>query len=270
MVRLAVKWNWLLSFVFLFFFSAGSGAIPAKASEFPHPVGSINDFASIVDSNTTYTLVSALRLFNKQTGIQIAVVTVKSTGDLGIDEYANKLFQTWGIGVKGLDNGVMLIAAMKERKIRIEVGYGLEPGLTDEQAGSIIRDDIVPAFKSGHYSRGIYNGTMAIIKTLKQSMKRGLISPHTTSPRLLSIHIQDFGNTDTFNSVLGILFFMAVIILPIYFELKTRRIIRRLLRSGGFGTGFGGRFGGGFGGGAGGFGGFGGGLSGGGGASFHW
>ncbi len=172
------------------------------------------------------------------------------------------------MGIKGLDNGVMLIAAMKEQEIRIEVGYGLEPGITDEQAGAIIRDDIVPEFRAGHYSQAIYGGTMAIIKSLSQSINRGDISSHPASPRILTIHINDFVNTDTLNTFFGLLFFMGVLIVPIYFELKTRRLLRKIGGFRGLGGGYGGF--GGSSGSVGGFGGVGGGLSGGGGASIRW
>lgn len=249
----------------------------AQPDRFPHAVGYVNDFASVLDSPTVSALDAALSSLKNKTGIELAVVTVKTTGDLGINQYASELFKSWGVGDKGLNNGVLLITAIKEHEVRIEVGYGLEPGLTDEQAGTIIRNDIVPSFKAGDYSRGIYAGTKAIIRALMQSISRGDISPHATArsaPKLFDIHIKHFDSSGTASSFFGILFFAAIILVPVYFGLKSRKIITKLIATGQFkgvgGLGGFGGAGGGFGGGLGGFGGFGGGLSGGGGASFHW
>ncbi len=146
----------------LSFIAAFAAVVPfAHAYKFPSYVGYVNDFAGVMDQSTAAALNSAISSFNQQTGIQIAVVTVKDTGDMGIDEYANRLFHHWGVGVKGLDNGVMFIASMKEKRVRIEVGYGLEPGLTDEQCGVILRHEVIPAFKKGQFSQGMLAGTLA-------------------------------------------------------------------------------------------------------------
>ncbi len=246
---------------FLIFISIATilviSTMQARAHNFPSYAGYVNDFAGIIDGNTVSELDSAISSFNNQTGIQIAVVTVKNTGDLGIDEYANELFKKWGVGVKGLDNGVMLIVSTEEKQVRIEVGYGLEPGFTDEQAGSIIRNYIVPAFKEGQFSHGIAAGTLQIIKTLAQSINQGDISSHASAAASSGANTPNAVNT-----ILGILLFIVFI----YFAIRHPFITLFLLGSG-FGGGFGGRSGGGFGGG---FGGFGGGLSGGGGASGGW
>ena len=234
----------------LLFLSANS-----MAYDFPHYTGYVNDFAGILDQSTVASLNSAIRSFNLQTGIQIAVVTVKDTGDMGIDEYANRLFKHWGVGVKGLDNGVMLIAAMKEKRVRIEVGYGLEPALTDEQCGVIIRHDILPAFKQGQFSQGMLAGTLNIINSLSRSLKRGDITPHASA----ATSGRNKG-PGAMNMILGVLLFIVFI----YFAIR-HPFLTLMFLGGGFGGG-----GGGFGGGGGGFGGFGGGMSGGGGASGGW
>ena len=230
-------------------------SVSAKAYNFPHYTGYVNDFAGVMDQNTIGSLNSEISSFNRKTGIQIAVVTVKDTGDMGIDEYANRLFKHWGVGVKGLDNGVMLIAAMKEKRVRIEVGYGLEPALTDEQSGVILRHDVIPAFKQGQFSQGILAGTLGIINSLSKSIKRGDISSHA----LAGTAGRNRG-PGTMNMILGILLFLVFI----YFAIR-HPFLTLMFLGGGFGGG-----GGGFGGGGGGFGGFGGGMSGGGGASGGW
>jgi uncharacterized protein len=95
-------------------------------------------------------------------GAQIAVVTVPSLGGRTIEEYAENRFGTLGIGAKDLDNGVLLLVALGERKVRIEVGYGLEGALPDSKAGSIIDSIIIPKFKEGDYAGGIEAGHAAI------------------------------------------------------------------------------------------------------------
>ncbi len=239
----------------LSFIAAFAAVVPfAHAYKFPSYVGYVNDFAGVMDQSTAAALNSAISSFNQQTGIQIAVVTVKDTGDMGIDEYANRLFHHWGVGVKGLDNGVMFIASMKEKRVRIEVGYGLEPGLTDEQCGVILRHEVIPAFKKGQFSQGMLAGTLAIINALSRSLKRGDISSHASAATSGKAR-----GAGTMNTILGILMFIVFI----YFAIR-HPFLTLMFLGGGFGGGGGG---GGFGGG---FGGFGGGSSGGGGASGGW
>lgn len=244
-------------FLFSFFVTLVLSTQVVKAYNFPSYVGYVNDFAGVMDQSTIAELNSAIASFNKKTGIQIAVVTVKDTGDMGIDEYANRLFHHWGVGVKGLDNGVMLIASMKEKRVRIEVGYGLEPGLTDEQCGVILRHYVIPAFKEGQYSQGMLDGTLRIMDKLSNSIKRGDISAHPGA----RVVAHNRNGSDTINTILGIIIFIVFI----YFAIR-HPFITLFFLGGGFGGGGGGFGGGGFGG----FGGFGGGSSGGGGASGGW
>lgn len=96
------------------------------------------------------------------------MVTVKSLGGHGIEDYSLGLFNGWGIGRKGVDDGVGLLVAPKERKVRIEVGYGLEKALTDQEAAAIIDKDILPHFKAGDMSGGIAAGSEAIIREITQ------------------------------------------------------------------------------------------------------
>ncbi|MGB9736527.1 MAG: TPM domain-containing protein, partial [bacterium] len=137
-----------------------------------------------------------------------------------------------------------------------EVGYGLEPGLTDEQCGVIIRHYVIPAFKEGQYSQGMLAGTLAIIDTLSRSIKRGDISSHPGAATSSTNN-----GSGTINTILGIILFIVFI----YFAIR-HPFITLFFLGGGFGGGMGGSGGGGFGG----FGGFGGGSSGGGGASGGW
>jgi len=98
----------------------------------------------------------------KDTNCQIAVAIVNSLEGISVEEYAVTLFEKWGVGKKKEDNGVLLLVAIEDRKLRIEVGYGLEGTITDLEAGNIIDNVIVPKFKQNDYSTGVYDGVVAI------------------------------------------------------------------------------------------------------------
>jgi uncharacterized protein len=146
----------LLSSICVIASTCAWAAIPAK------PQGWVSDFAGIM-SDTTKSQVDALFAeVKKSTGAEIAVVTVSSLEGMSVEEYAVRLFNAWGIGEKGKDNGVLFLIAPSERKARIEVGYGLEPVITDGRAGEIIRETVLPFFKGGDYDQGILQGSMQI------------------------------------------------------------------------------------------------------------
>ncbi|HPN95263.1 MAG TPA: TPM domain-containing protein, partial [bacterium] len=122
------------------------------------PSGYVNDFAGVMDPAARSRLENMLAALDERTSAQIAVAVVDTIGDSYIEEYAVKMFERWGVGQKGKDNGVLLVVAMSERKIRIEVGYGLEGAVTDAESKFIIDEIIAPPFKQGDYSGGISAG----------------------------------------------------------------------------------------------------------------
>jgi len=139
----------------------------AFAAKFPAPVGYVNDFAKILDSDTARTLEGKISQYEKLTSIEIAIVTLKSLdGWADIEECAVELFKEWGIGKKSKDNGVLILVAPNDRKIRIEVGYGLEGDLTDGRAGQILDKFAIPAFKEGNYPKGIIQTVDGVISVL--------------------------------------------------------------------------------------------------------
>jgi len=142
------------------------GDTNSYAAGYPKPVGHVNDFAGLLKTSERQTLETTLRNYEKQTSIEIAIVTVLSLEGLTVEGYTIALAKSWGVGKKGKDNGVVFLVAPKERKMRIEVGYGLEPDLTDAQAGRIVRDSVVPRFKDGQMSAGIALGISAIMQSL--------------------------------------------------------------------------------------------------------
>ncbi len=137
------------------------------AQDLPTPVGYVNDFANVLSPETKQTLEQQLTQLEKDSSIEIAVVTIKSLEGEDLNDYASRLFEDWGIGKKDKDSGVLFLIAVDERQMRIEPGYGLEPLLTDAKTGRILDAYIVPAFKDGDYSKGISEGVAAIIKVVQ-------------------------------------------------------------------------------------------------------
>src|SRR4051812_33124862 len=117
----------------------------ADLAESP-PQAYVTDSAHVIDSWALQNLEKELAQFESSSGYEIAIVTVPSLQGDSIDAVANRLFSRWRIGKKGKDNGLLVLVAPNERRARIEVGYGLEPIITDGMAGQIIRDQMLPAF----------------------------------------------------------------------------------------------------------------------------
>jgi len=141
------------------------------ALEFPKLTGRVVDEANILSPQTKQLLEKKLKNFEQNTSNQIVVVTLKSLQGHSIEEYGYQLGRHWGIGQKGKNNGVLLIVAPNERKVRIEVGYGLEGTLTDAKSFLIINDTIIPYFKKNDYDNGVIKGVEEIIKTIKNTYK---------------------------------------------------------------------------------------------------
>lgn len=141
-------------------------AIPAQAQTFPQLTGRVVDGANIIPDDVEARLVQKLDALEKQSQRQLVVVTLADLQGYEISDYGYQLLRHWGIGDKERNDGALLIVAPNERKLRIEVGYGLEPILTDGLSSLIIQQQIVPAFKAGNMPVGIEGGTDAIIKQL--------------------------------------------------------------------------------------------------------
>ncbi len=126
------------------------------------PEGRVSDFAGILADGTKNQITGILESLEKTNGAEVAVVTIQSLEGISVEEYAVKLFNHWGIGKKDADNGVLFLIAPSERKVRIEVGYGLEPVITDGRAGRILDEYVIPHFKAGNYEKGILQGCLQI------------------------------------------------------------------------------------------------------------
>jgi uncharacterized protein len=139
------------------------------------PSGYVNDFGQMLMPGTISEFNQTLSDFYTKTGNQISVVTVQSLGGDSIENYAQALFKDWGIGQAKNDNGVLLLISRDDRTMRIEVGYGLEPIITDIESSHIISDVLRPAFQVGDYDGGVQKAVLRIIQDINQG------EPLTTS-----------------------------------------------------------------------------------------
>jgi uncharacterized protein len=238
---------------------------------YPKLTGRVVDSAAILPADTVASLDARLKALEDSTGTQLVVATVPSLEGYEIEEYGVGLGTAWGIGQKDKDTGAILLVAPNERKVRIEVGYGLEGVLTDAMTSQIIRKQIIPQFKAGDMAAGINAGATAIIDLLS------LPAEEQTAQVAAAAARNDRAGTVGAISAIEVIFWVIVLIWVIS-AMSSGKRGRRHRRGGGgvviWGPGMGGSWssgGGGssWGGGGGGFSG-GGGSFGGGGASGGW
>lgn len=132
----------------------------------PYLTGRVNDEAGVLSSETRQSLEQLLKAHEDSTTNQIAVLIINSLEGEVLEEYSLKVAETWALGQKGKDNGVLLLVALNDRKMRIEVGYGLEGSLTDALSSRIIRNEIAPSFRQNDYDAGVTNGVKAIVSAI--------------------------------------------------------------------------------------------------------
>jgi uncharacterized protein len=137
------------------------------AKDIPALTGRVNDTANLIPQDQRQRIETQLAQFEQQTSNQVSVLTVDSLDGEDIEGYANKVGRAWGLGQKGKDNGALLLVSKSDRKMRIEVGYGLEPVLTDLQTSIIQNQVIIPYFKKGDFGGGIEAGVNAILSTIQ-------------------------------------------------------------------------------------------------------
>jgi uncharacterized protein len=245
---------------------------PSRAADLPVLTGPVNDFAHVIDPQSAAGIERLSRSLKAASGDVVVVATVPTIAPYGdIQEYATKLFENGGrgIGDKGKDNGVLILLALKERKVRIEVGYGNEQWITDRFAGETSRQVMVPEFRNGNYGTGLLAGTARVVGRIAKArnVKLDVQVPQEDEAE---------GRSSGFPLWLPIVVFIAILIItriggggfgPLFWGgggwSGWSSGVGPFGGSGGFGGGGGGGFGGGFGG-------FGGGGSGGGGGGAGW
>ncbi len=149
------------------------GAVNAQDQVFPSPSGWVNDFAGIMSASEIQSLENALDALEKETGVEFAVVTVETTAPLTVFQYGVELFESWEIGKGSADNGLLVLLAVEDREIRVEVGYGLEPVLTDSRVGAILDDKAMPLFQDGNLAGGLSAAASEFASHLRAAHSRG-------------------------------------------------------------------------------------------------
>lgn len=144
-------------------------AAPASALEVPYLSGRVNDHAGLLSPSASARIEDTLRAWEKKTGHQAAVLILPSLEGEALEDFSIKVARTWALGRKGADDGVLLLVAKNDRKLRIEVGRGLEGDLPDALAGRIIQDEIVPRFRSGDFEGGVSAGVDAMIGAIDKT-----------------------------------------------------------------------------------------------------
>ena len=165
------------------FVCACLAALAALAADVPYLSGRIVDNAEILGAETKRKLSEQLKTHEAETTNQIAVLTVRSLEGESVESYAEQVLNTWKLGRKGKDNGVLVLVAPTERRMRIEVGYGLEGTLTDVAASRIVRNVMTPRFKAGNYDAGVAEGVQAVIGQLTGSAEVPADAPSTGAER---------------------------------------------------------------------------------------
>ena len=140
---------------------------PVHAQDFPDLKGYVNDYAGLMSADGSSQLEVNLAQLEKDTTAQLFVATVKSLEGYAVEDYANRLFEQWKIGQKDKNNGILFLVALDDRQMWIEVGYGLEPVVTDGRAGRIRDMEIIPRFKANDYEGGIVAGVDALEKYIR-------------------------------------------------------------------------------------------------------
>jgi len=256
------KLKYLIFFGTIFFLSLIAIVSAMAERPIPRPVGLVNDFAHVIPETYRQKIASVTGALLEKTGVPVVVVTMPDIGGAEYNDYANRLYEAWGIGKKGEDKGVLIFVAVKEKKLRIETGYGVEGILPDGLVGEIRDRYMIPYLKEERFGEGLLAGTLAVTTIIANHEGVAVTGqmPERPAPKkqggfsLLPILI-----------IFVILMFISrrrgrswLFFLPLLFGLGGGGGYGSRYSSGGFGGSFGG-FGGGFGG-------FGGGMSGGGGA----
>lgn len=188
----------------------------------PKPIDYVNDFANILDEKTKSELNSLVMQVEQKTSAEIAVVTISSLEKMTIEEYAEKLFKKWGVGKKGKDNGVLILVAPNERKMRIEVGYGIEPVLPDGLCGEIIRTEMSPAFSRKDYRIGFQRGVSRIAEIIERN--EIISKPKTKTSPVEEKDVGDIAKSIA-TAILGLFASLYMLIMGIGEKKKKDRII---------------------------------------------
>ena len=144
----------------------------AESGEVPPLIGRVNDFSQTLSAEQINNLNSIIIDFEKELGPQFVVLIINTTGDTSLEDYSIQVMNAWGIGRKEYNDGIGIIVAIQDRKVRIELGSGTSSFFSDKEAERILNQNILPQFKQGNIYQGILNGTKEAIKVFEDGMPR--------------------------------------------------------------------------------------------------
>jgi len=153
--------------VFFLLFAISASLSVARCAEIPYLTGRVNDNAGILSDNAKELLSEKLKAHEERTTNQVVVLTLPSLQGESIEDYSYQVFNEWKLGQEGMDNGILIVVVPDEKRMRIEVGYGLEGTMTDLTAGRIIREVMAPRFREGDFDGGITEGALAVVNVLE-------------------------------------------------------------------------------------------------------
>lgn len=199
----------------LFFLLFLTSAFQVSAYESPgKPSGFVNDFARLFSALQKTSLETKLSSLERETGVEVSVVTIPALGDETIETYAVKLFEEWGIGKAKQDNGLLILVVPDDRQARIEVGYGLEPTITDAASSAVMRNVMIPAFENKDYFGGINSAADIIM---------GLIKNDPEIERYVQSSIENAGDYKfmDMSSLLLFIFIIVIQLIPVVIYSKS-------------------------------------------------
>lgn len=203
-------------YVYVFFIAIliFSNSLIAFADNIPMPSKEfyVFDETNIINSDVEDYIIKTNEVLFMKTGAQVVVATVNSLNDMDIKEYANRVYEKWGIGSSEYDNGVLIFIAPNEREIWIEVGYGLEGTLPDGKVGKIIDDYIIPYFREENFEEGIIRGFNAIINSIEEEYNIDLEREKISENYYSNQNEEEAGVSTLFDGVKKILIIVGIII----------------------------------------------------------
>lgn len=200
----------------------------ALARQFPKPAGHVNDFAGVIEDSKQREIESLLRDVEKKTTSEIVIAAVPKCAPMDSFTYRTELFKEWGIGKSKKDNGLLMLLCFEERRIEIEVGYGLEGVITDGIAGEILDKYVTPDFKQENFSDGFLRGAQVIASKILGSGEVSMpaVSPSYTSnelstPAIVAIVVFGIG------SIIALFWVIAYFLKPLCPKCKLRKFVKR-------------------------------------------
>jgi uncharacterized protein len=204
-------------------------AAPALAQTFPAFTGLVVDAANVLPPEQEAALTAKLQTLQQETKHQLVVATIPDLQGRDIADYGTRLGRAWGVGLKEADNGAILIVAPNERKVRIEVGYGLEPIVTDALSSVIIQNDVLPAFKAGDLAGGINAGADALAAQLRLPDDQARAKAEAAAAEFDRTHRR----AGSGGFPLGVIVWVAIVLFVLLMNLRHRAGRRRYRRGGG-------------------------------------